>query len=49
MAVVGTDGAVGVGAAAVALGGSSRSQGGHTDGDGQDGLDGELHLGVCLG
>lgn len=24
--------------------GSSRSEGGHADGDGQDGLDGELHL-----
>lgn len=49
VAVVSTDGAVGEGTAAVALGGSSRSQCGHADGDGQDGLDGELHLDVELG
>lgn len=48
-AVIGTDGAVVESTAAVAHVGSSRSQGGHADGDGQDGLDGELHLDVCLG
>lgn len=50
-AVVSTNGAVAQGTAAVALelGGGSRSQGGHADGDGQDGLDRELHLGVYLG
>lgn len=51
---VSTDGAVAEGTAAVGqsrlrLSRSSRGEGGHADGDGQDGLDGELHLGMYLG